>query len=324
MLTVDAHHDTTTRGLRLGIANATSRSPSASSAASTSSQESSRVIDPQQVVLGTPVGSLSRATTLTPSPPVTSSDKPAVGRAAILDIQPTSRRAGNGTPQEEEDVIGTPQEEGDEDGDISRGSGQAHQDQQEATRRVESRSRAGKRSYFQLQDAVELTESEKKAKEGRRHFLAVREIFVRVLAYFAQVAGERWQIVTHKKNLAGKATGTMSAEKLTDEGEQVLSELEQLGVTPVQVVRREPDSTSAKRARLASADSPEEVTTQKRMLLVRGDALFRHDKITRTSARRRRGDDEEEDEEDDDAFWENELGSMKPEEIHAIFNTLQV
>ncbi|CAD7930791.1 unnamed protein product [Amoebophrya sp. A25] len=176
------------------------------------------------------------------------------------------------------------------------------------------------------ESASRLTHEETSVKKARRHFLAVREIFVRVLAYLAQVAGERWQIVTHKKNPTGQEKGTKSAEGLNNEERaQVLTELERLGVMPVQLVRPRGGATTLENTRRA-VDQGEDVTTRN-LLLVRGDAMFRHDKITspRIPAARRGGGGDEGDPVDavdgnDETFWHEELGSIAAEDIHEMFN----
>ncbi|CAD7930805.1 unnamed protein product, partial [Amoebophrya sp. A25] len=158
-----------------------------------------------------------------------------------------------------------------------------------------------------------LTQAEKKVKRARRHFLAVREIFVRVLGYYAQVAGEKWQIISHMKvptkdDVMERKRSLAGSFQLAD---LVKNTDEHLGVTAVQVAQEasntrpvasapggtgpsEPGGTEPSAPGGTEPGEPgesepgapgqeSEPSTRKTlqdMLIVRPESIFKHDKIT--------------------------------------------
>ncbi|CAD7930796.1 unnamed protein product [Amoebophrya sp. A25] len=156
-----------------------------------------------------------------------------------------------------------------------------------------------------------LTQAEKKVKRARRHFLAVREIFVRVLGYYAQVAGEKWQIVTHMKvptkdDVMERKRSLAGSFQLAD---LVKNTDEHLGVTAVQVAQEASNTPVASAPGGTEPSEPSTRGTLQDMLIVRPESMFKHDKITLLP------DNEE-------TFWEDEIGSKTKEEIDLMFNTL--
>eukprot|EP00925_Amoebophrya_sp_RCC4383_P023065 GSA25T00003765001.1 len=170
-----------------------------------------------------------------------------------------------------------------------------------------------------------LTDTEKADKNSRRQYLAVREIFVRILAFYAQAAGEQWQIVTHNylnqavraaKAKVSSARRRARAERWrarggqTEDGQdEVFASLREQGIRRARVIR--------------SNEAPgDEDDDEQGHYVVETERLWKQDRITDRAYINEHPDDMNH----ANTFWEDELGPKNNEwrQIDEMFNTFHV